>query len=100
MSKQPEFHLPVNLWAKLPKLAQEMFVAMQTHIEELEAHVRELEVRLWARTCRTPRGLPPLTLQAFSAPKRRVLQLGASEEHSRGIQAITASNTPQMRLMR
>jgi len=46
MSKQLKFHLPVNLWAKLPKLAQEMFVAMQAHIEELEAHVRELEVRL------------------------------------------------------
>ena len=50
MSKQPKIHLPANLpanlWAKLPKLAQELFVAMQTHIEELEARVKELEVLL------------------------------------------------------
>jgi hypothetical protein len=54
----------------------------------------------WARTPKTPLGLPPLTLQAFSAQKGQVPQLGASEEHSQGIWAITASNSPQMRLMR
>ncbi len=46
MNKQPKFRLPANLWVKLPKVTQEMFVAMQKHIEELEAHVSELEVRL------------------------------------------------------
>ena len=35
----------------------------------------------WTRTLKTPRGLPPLTLQAFSAPKGRVPQFGASVEH-------------------
>ena len=29
MSKLPKFHLPANLWAKLPRLAKELFVAMQ-----------------------------------------------------------------------
>ncbi len=54
----------------------------------------------WPRTPKTPRGLPPLTLRAFSAPKGQVHQIDASEEHSRVIWAITASNSPQMRLMR
>ena len=100
MSNEPKFHLPANLWAKLPKLVRELFGAMQTHIEELEARKRELKVRGWARTRRTPCGLPLLTLQAFSAPKGQVHQIGASEEYSQGIWAITASNTPQMRLIR
>ena len=53
-----------------------------------------------ARTRRTHRDLPPLTLQAFSVPKGQVHQIDASEEHSQDIWAITASDSPQMRLMR
>ena len=54
----------------------------------------------WPRTLKTPRGLPPLTLQAFSAPKGQIHQIGASEGHSQDISDITAFNSTQMRLLR
>ena len=69
MSNQPKFHLPANLWAKLPKLARELFGAMQTHIEELESRVRELEVRLGQNSqnsSRPPSADPP----GFRRPER------------------------------
>ncbi|MCH8109969.1 MAG: hypothetical protein IIB15_07555 [Chloroflexi bacterium] len=96
MSKQPKFHLPANLWAKLPKLAQEMFVAMQTHIEELEAHVRELEVRLGQNSQNSSRP-PSADLQAFSVRGGQVPQLSTSVEHSQGIWAIIASGALKQR---
>ena len=46
MSNQPKFRLPPELWAKLPQQAQALFSAMQSHVEELQARVRELESRL------------------------------------------------------
>ncbi len=81
MSKQPKFHLTANLWAKLPTLAQELFVAMQTHIEELEARVQELEVRLGQNSqnsSRPPSADPP----SFQRPERP----GSPTRRKRGAQ--------------
>ena len=46
MSNQPKVRLPPELWAELPQQAQALFSAMQSHVEELQARVRELESRL------------------------------------------------------
>ncbi len=84
MSQQPKFRLPPDLWAKLPKVAQEMFVAMQTHIEELEAHVHDLQVRLAQNSqnsSRPPSSDPPSFQRAErpSSPTRR--KRGAQPGH-------------------
>ena len=73
--------LPTNLWAELPKLAQEMFVAMQTHIEELEARVRELEVRLGqnAQNSSRPPSVDPPSFQRPEEP-------GSPDRRKRGAQ--------------
>jgi len=88
MSKQPKFHLPAKLWAKLPKLAQELFSAMQSHIEELEARVQELEVRVGQNpqnSSRPPSADPP-SFQRPEGPgsptrRKRGAQLGHLGHH-------------------
>lgn len=81
MSNRPKHRLSPEVWAKLPQQVQELFVAMQTHIEELEAHVHELEVRL-AQNSRNSSRPPSSDPPSFQRPIRP----GSPARRKRGAQ--------------
>lgn len=70
MDDRPNFALPQAIWGQLPQQVQELFVAMQAHIDKIEAQVRELEARLGQNSqnsSRPPSSDPP----EVQRPRRR-----------------------------
>ena len=69
MSQTPKAPLPPELWDTLPKGVQELVLAMQARIEQLEVQVQELEARLGQNSqnsSRPPSADPP----GFQRPRQ------------------------------
>jgi transposase len=69
MSQTPKVALPPELWDTLPKGAQELILAMQARMEQLEARVRELEARLGQNSQNSSRP-PSADPLGFQRPRR------------------------------
>jgi transposase len=69
MSQSPKVPLPPELWDTLPKEVQELVLAMQARIEQLEGRVQELEARL-GQNSQNSSSPPSADPPGFQRPRR------------------------------